>query len=46
MKPAFINELEFFLSRFSHLGIGADIASMGMIELWGVYRYLQRLAES
>jgi hypothetical protein len=46
MKPAFITELEWLLARFAHLGIGADIASMGLIELWGVYRYLLRLAEA
>ncbi|GAC1611132.1 MAG: hypothetical protein NVS3B3_21600 [Aquirhabdus sp.] len=46
MKPAFIAELEMLLTRFSYLGMSADIASMGLIELWGVYRYLQRLAEA
>lgn len=46
MKPAFITELEWLLARFSHLGIGADIASMGLIELWGVYCHLRRLVEA
>lgn len=46
MTPAFIKELEMLITRYSHLGIGADLASMSMIELWGVYCYLQRLAEA
>lgn len=32
--------------RFSHLGIGADIAALSIIELWGVYQFLSRLADS
>jgi hypothetical protein len=31
--------------RFSHLGIGADIAALSMIELWGLYLFLSRLAD-
>ena len=30
--------------RFSHLGIGPDLASMTIIELTGLYCYLARLA--
>ena len=45
-KPNFINDLNCLLVRFSHLGIGADIATMSLIELWGIYSYLNRLAES
>ncbi|MBX9901802.1 MAG: hypothetical protein K2Y28_13555 [Burkholderiaceae bacterium] len=46
MTPAFIKELEMLIMRYSYLGIGADLASMSMIELWGLYCYLQRLAEA
>ena len=31
--------------RFSHLGIGADMASLSLIELWGLYLFLLRLAD-
>lgn len=31
--------------RFSHLGIGADIASLSIIEAWGLYLFLSRLAD-
>lgn len=46
MTPAFIKELEMLTTRFSHLGIGADLASMSMVELWGLHCYLQRLTEA
>ncbi|MFZ2999138.1 MAG: hypothetical protein WA071_02230 [Undibacterium umbellatum] len=45
MKPAFITELELLLTRFSYLDIDSGIASMGLIELWGVYCYLRRHAD-
>lgn len=40
-----LDELNGLLARFSGLGISADIAAMGLIELWGVYCYLRRLAD-
>lgn len=39
-------DLDRLLARFSNLGIGADMAGMGLIELWGVYCFLRRMAES
>lgn len=44
-RPAWLYELDELLVRFSGLGIGADIAAMGLYELWGVYCFLRRLAE-
>jgi hypothetical protein len=32
--------------RFSHLGIGQDLAALSLADLWGVYRFLQRLANA
>lgn len=32
-------------NRFSHLGIGADPASLPRIEQWGLYLFSRRLAE-
>ena len=32
--------------RFSHLGIGQDLAALSMADLWGIYRFLQRLAHA
>lgn len=39
-------QLQALSARFADLGITADLASMSLIELWGVYCYLQRLAET
>lgn len=38
--------LQMLCERFSHLGIGAGMAALSLTELWGVYCYLSRLAES
>jgi hypothetical protein len=32
-------------NRFSHIGMGADLASLSKIELWGLYLNLSRRAE-
>lgn len=37
--------LQTLCERFSHLGIGADMAALSLIELWGLYCYLSRLVE-
>jgi hypothetical protein len=41
-----LTDLNLLLVRYSYLGIGADIAAMSLMELWGVVRYLLRLAEA
>lgn len=41
---AWQERLQTLLERFSHLGMGADIAALSIIELWGVYRFLRCLA--
>lgn len=38
------DELNGLLVRFSALGIGADIGSISLCELWGVYCFLKRLS--
>ena len=40
-----LDELDGLLVRFSHLGIGADIGGMSLVELWGVYQFLKRISE-
>ena len=40
-----LERLEMLLVRFSHFGIGADVASLSMIELWELYLYLSRLVD-
>jgi len=45
MNENWLNRLEMLLVRFSHLGIGVDVAALGLIELWSLYVYLSRLAD-
>lgn len=40
-----LERLQSLSARFSRLGIGADIAALSIIEAWGVYRFLSRLAD-
>jgi hypothetical protein len=39
-----LHELQTLCERFSYLGINADIAALSLIELWGLYLHLSRLA--
>ncbi len=39
-----LQRLQMLAARFSHLGVSADLAGLGIIELWGLYRFLSRLA--
>lgn len=31
-------------ARLSHLGVGPDLATLSLADLWGVYRFLCRMA--
>lgn len=44
-SETWIERLQTLLERFPHLGIGADIAALSIIELWGLYCFLLRLAD-
>jgi hypothetical protein len=39
-----LNELNLLLARYSNLNLNADIATLSLVELWGLYCYLSRLA--
>jgi hypothetical protein len=39
-----MQHLECLAIRFSDLGVTSDLASMTIVELWAVYRFLKRLA--
>lgn len=39
-----LDELNLLLARYSYLNLNADIATLSLVELWGVYRYLIRMA--
>ena len=40
-----LERLQVLLVRYSDLGITDDIAGLSLIELWGLYRFLSRLAD-
>jgi len=44
-NQVWLQHLEMLLMRFSHLGIGADVASLSLIELWALYLHLSRLVD-
>lgn len=41
-----LERLQTLIARFSHLGIGADIALLSLIDAWALYLHLLRLIES
>jgi hypothetical protein len=43
-KDDWLNELNMLLVRYSYLNLNADIATLSLIELWGIYCYLSKLA--
>ena len=40
-----LDRLQCLITRFTYLGIGSDIAALSLIEAWGLYRHLTRLAD-
>ena len=45
MNNEWLEYLQMFCERFSHLGIGADPGALSLVELWGLYCYLARLVD-
>ena len=44
-RDPWLVELENLLVRYPALGVGADVGTMGLCELWGLYCLLRRMAE-
>lgn len=40
-----LERLQCFSVRFSHFGIGSDVAALSLVEAWGLYLNLSRLAD-
>jgi len=40
-----INRLQSLAARFPQYGIGQDLAGLAVADLWGIYRFLQHVAE-
>lgn len=45
MNSDWLERLYTLSVRFSGMGIGADLTALSLIELWGLYCYLSRLAD-
>lgn len=45
MREDITNRIEGLALRLAHLGVLPDLAAMSLADLWGLYRYLQRLAD-
>ena len=43
--PDWLERLQCLAVRFPQLGLGPDLAGLAAADLWGVYRFLQRMAE-
>ena len=39
-------QLNTLLVKYSHMGINTELASLTLIDAWGLYLYLVRLAEA
>ena len=45
MSSDWLERLQMLLARFSYLNLDADIASLSLFELRGLYQYLSRLVD-
>jgi len=46
MHEHLLQRAQTLATRMSHLGIGPDLAGLALADLWGAYRFLQRLANA
>ncbi len=42
---AWLDRLQCLAARFPEHGIGADLVGLAMVDLWGLYLFLSRLAD-
>ena len=45
MAGCWVERLHMLCNRFARLGMGADIAALSVVEAWGLYCFLSRLAD-
>ena len=45
-RPNWCNELETLATRFAHMGVSEDLASLSVLEAWQLLQHLRRLAET
>lgn len=46
MHSTLIDRVQVLAARCAHLGLQHDLACLTLAELWGLYRYLQRIANA
>lgn len=44
MREALMERTQYLAVRLPQLGVGVDLAALSCAELWGVYRFLLRIA--
>ena len=44
MREALIDRVQALAARLGHLGVHHDLAGLALADLWGLYRYLHRMA--
>jgi len=44
-NEAWLERLQMLCNRFAYLGMGAYLAALSLIEAWGLYLFLSRLAD-
>ena len=45
MTTSWLEQLKTLTARYNQFGIDADISSLSLMELWGLYLHLSRLAK-
>jgi hypothetical protein len=45
MRDALLERVQTLTARTTWLGVGPDLAALTLAELWGVYRFLRRVAD-
>ena len=43
-QPVWLERLQSLGARFPEYGIGPDLAGLALADLWGVWRFLERVA--
>ena len=46
MHEALLQRTQALAAQLAHLGIGPDLAALPLADLWGVYRFMLRLAHA
>jgi hypothetical protein len=46
MREALLERAIALAARLPWLGVGPDLAALPLVDLWGAYRFLQRMANA